>query len=252
MSRYFQTLKKLQQRRSDEIPEGPAPALKPAADSAREREWPAADPAEVFPELPLAGREAAWSDMIESLRAQAHSTRPSVVVAGVTDAESTRRLVHGLTKQARLRGITVQIARLTASASGRHLSLTTELEASRSRTDRADVEGGAAALGSRRPESLDLSRLEDGLGLAQWLQSVSAEADLLVIEAPGVLSSADTLLLAKASDGLAIVVEPLITDRKALKAAVNRAQASGCRLVGLIVSGHREWLPRWLRRLLPE
>jgi hypothetical protein len=120
MSRYFQTLKKLQQQRDEETRNTPAPPAAPTQEtSAPLPKWEADPPEQVFPELPLAHREAAWDHMLESLRAQSQNIQPILVVAGVSDIESTRRLVSGLRRQAARKGVTVQVARLTQSQEGR-------------------------------------------------------------------------------------------------------------------------------------
>lgn len=251
MSRYFQTLKKLQQQRDEEKPPAftpirePSPPPEPPAPK-----WDPETPEEVFPELPLAHREAAWSHMLESLRAQSQSTQPIIVVAGVSDVESTRRLVTGLARQAERRGVSARVARLTRSREGSLLRLVHGVSGEYdSPMKNGEVSVNPDSAPSVRGFELSGSQIDSRL--AEWLRSSASGSDLLVIEAPGVLSSADTVLLAKACDGLALVVEPLITNRTALKNAAGRAQASGCTIIGLIVSGHREWLPRWLQRLLP-
>ena len=243
MSRYFQTLKKLQQERGEEPSEMASLTMEPSLpDAGAAKIWAPESPEEVFPELPLAHREAAWSDMIEALRSQSQSSQTTLVVAGVSEVESTRRIVAGLLRQADRRGLLVRAAQLTISRVGRVLRvLPPEAET-----------GRASSTSSPVPEDFELSGHDIQRQLQEWLRSSLSGSDLLVIEAPGVLSSTDTLLLAKACDGLALVVEPLVTDRKALKAAVDRARTSDCRIMGLVVSGHREWLPRWLRRLLPD
>ena len=253
MSRYFQTLKKLQQQRGEETPNSSPPAAEPSPPpiSAPAPKWQPEAPEEVFPELPLAHRDAAWSHMLESLRAESQSSQPIFVVAGVSDVESTRRLVTGLCRQAANRGVSVRAASLTQSQEGRLLSLVS------GGFDENSLSWGPdeAIMSSTGPPAIrgfELSGSQIDQNLAEWLNVSSSGSDLLLIEAPGVLSSADTVLLAKTCDGLALVVEPLITDRTALKAAVSRAKTSGCRVVGLIVSGHRAWIPRWLQRLLPE
>ena len=252
MSRYFQTLKKLQQQQPEEASNSSSSAAEPAPYTPEPApKWESESPEQVFPELPLAYREAAWNHMLESLRSQSQTARPILVVAGVSDVESTRRLIIGLMRQAARKGVIVQVARLTQSQHGRVLSFLPGV------SDEQDSawHGNGAAEGATDPPSVggfDLSVAQTDQKLAEWLRSSSSGADMVVIEAPGILSSADTLLLAKACDGLALVVEPMVTDRSALKAAVKRAQASGCKVVGLIVSNHREWIPPWLRRLLPD
>ncbi len=72
---------------------------------------------------------------------------------------------------------------------------------------------------------------------------------LTIIQAPPLLHSVDAALVARACNGLVLVVEPLHTAREMLRTAVERARTADCRILGLAISGAREWLPRWLRRL---
>jgi len=246
MSRYFQTLKKLQQQQVEEASNSSSSAVAPAPHTPEPApKWEPESPEQVFPELPLAYREAAWNHMLESLRSEVQSAQPALVVAGVSEVESTRRLFDGLRRQAKQRGISIRLAQLTQSQDGRILRLLPEVPDSA--RDPENTPPGPLAV-----QDFAFSGHQMKQELADWIRSSSSGTDLLVIETPGVLGSADTILVAKACDGLAIVVEPSITDRKALVTAVKRAQASDCTIVGLIISGHREWLPRWLRKLLPD
>ncbi len=142
MSRYFQTLKKLQQQQAEEASNSSSPAAAPAPHTPEPApKWGPESPEQVFPELPLAHREAAWNHMLESLRSQSQTAQPILVVAGVSDVESTRRLVAGLRRQAQQRGISVLAARLTQSREGRVLSF---LPPAPDETDSAWQGNGAA------------------------------------------------------------------------------------------------------------
>lgn len=60
--------------------------------------------------------------------------------------------------------------------------------------------------------------------------------DHVVIDAPPVLGLADTLLMGTAVDGVVYVVEAERTSRRAVRDAVQRLQASGCHIFGVIVT----------------
>ena len=49
---------------------------------------------------------------------------------------------------------------------------------------------------------------------------------------------------------LILVVEPRATTSAALLASVERAEAVGCRILGIVTQGRSEKLPAWLRQLL--
>jgi Mrp family chromosome partitioning ATPase len=74
-------------------------------------------------------------------------------------------------------------------------------------------------------------------------------ADLMLIEAPPLLHSIDGALVARACDGLILVAERGVTERRALQEAANRARAAGCTLLGVIVTSVQRPMPSWLERL---
>jgi hypothetical protein len=74
-------------------------------------------------------------------------------------------------------------------------------------------------------------------------------ADLMLIEAPPLLHSIDGALVGRACDGLILVAERGVTERRALQEAANRARAAGCTLLGVIVTSSERPMPGWLQRL---
>lgn len=237
MSRYFQTLRRLERQREralnlvgEELP--PEAAAVPLAE-----EPPAAD-VTPFPELQLAQRQVAYAAVLDEMRALTHqSPVPRVVIAGVSTAESVRPVFAGIEARAQQRGLRLLTAELVV-ARGHRLLRRKAAGADRGTTPGNAVEGWAIEItGTPEPESL-----------RDWLDEAAAGYDLVVIEAPPVLASVEAALLGKACDGLVMVVEQLVTSRRALRQATERAKASGCNLLGLLVVGAREWLPRWLQR----
>lgn len=74
-------------------------------------------------------------------------------------------------------------------------------------------------------------------------------ADLVLTEAPPLSSSIDGALVARACDGLILVAERGVTERRALHEAANRARIAGCTVLGVIVTSGDEPMPTWLERL---
>lgn len=241
MSRYFHTLQRLERQRSR--------AAQEVEDRLPERTEQVSDetpPGEVtpFPELQLAQRQVAYAALLDQMRALASgSTVPRVVIAGVSTAEAMRPVFAGIDARARQQGLRLLTAELVV-AHGQRL-LRHRLPA-QERHSHAGVRGSFAATGEGW--AIELTGTPEPESLRDWLEEATAGYDLVVIEAPPVLSSVEASLLGKACDGLVMVVEPMVTSRRALRTATARARASGCPLLGLLVVGARDWLPRWLQR----
>jgi hypothetical protein len=102
---------------------------------------------------------------------------------------------------------------------------------------------GGAGAGALEPVS-------GGSTLTRWFEQSSGGVDFIAIAAPPLDSSVEAALLARACDGLVIVVESEVTPRESLHRAVRLARASGCRLLGLVMSEPKARLPSWWRRLI--
>lgn len=105
-------------------------------------------------------------------------------------------------------------------------------------TDRAARHCLAVAL---RPDHL-AAEMETWLGQHRG-------ADLVLIEAPALLQSIDGALVARACDGLILIAERGVTERRALQDAANRARSTGCALLGVIMTSRERPMPTWLERL---
>jgi Mrp family chromosome partitioning ATPase len=95
--------------------------------------------------------------------------------------------------------------------------------------------------------------LDAGLSADQlhaWIGRAAPSVDLVVLIGPPLASSIDAALLAGACDGLVIVAESEKTERVALQTAAERARATGCRTLGVVMHGTKDQLPRWMRRLM--
>ena len=87
-------------------------------------------------------------------------------------------------------------------------------------------------------------------GLSRWFEQPGGSIDFILVEAPPLDTAADAALLARACDGLVLVVESAVTPRDSLRRAIRIAEASGCRVLGLAMSEPQHSLPTWLSRLL--
>jgi hypothetical protein len=99
-----------------------------------------------------------------------------------------------------------------------------------------------------------LAKVHDGPGaggLSRWSEHTGGGGvDFILVEAPPLDRAADAALLARACDGLVLVVESDVTPRSSLRRAARLAEVSGCRVFGLVMSEGRRTLPDWLERFL--
>jgi hypothetical protein len=122
-----------------------------------------------------------------------------------------------------------------------------------------DGDGGdSVASGRRDPEAsagaagaLAKARESEGSGgLSRWSEHTGGSVDFILVEAPSLDRTADAALLARACDGLVLVVESEVTPRESLRRAVRVAEVSGCRVLGMVMNEARPPLPGWLQRFL--
>ncbi len=187
-------------------------------------------------------KQNAHATLLDAMRtASGHSQTPSIVVAGIATAASGLAVIEGIADQAALRGVRLQIGDVVITQTHRMLSL----------------RGGDGAASGSDPESemrdtslpLELTASAAQEALKNWFVTAGTGFDLLIVAAPPILNSVDALLVARACDGLVLVAEPLTTQREEFEIAVERARASGCQVLGLVMNENREWLPRFLGRL---
>ncbi|MCG8463128.1 MAG: hypothetical protein MI919_43145 [Holophagales bacterium] len=196
--------------------------------------------------LPSPKEQVAHASLLESLRAL--DTRlevPTVVIAGVDSADAPRPVIAGLIVQSHLRGLHLALGKLVPGKGFRLL---------RKRVPRSAPGDDTRAPGvDSSPEDLALRIVGAPPAelLGEWYERAASGSDLLLIEAPPLLDSVDAALLARAADGLVLVVEPMSTRQDAFETAVDRARAAGAPPAGLVMSRHREWLPRAILKVLP-
>ncbi len=187
-------------------------------------------------------RQNAHATLLDALRAVSGVSRaPSVVIAGIAQTESAQAVLDGVLDQASLRGVRLQIGDVVVTKNHRLLAVREHLHAAPGLAEESGA--GATAL------SVVLTAPSAQEALENWFVDAGRGCDLLIVAAPPILSSVDALLVARACDGLVLVAEPLGTQREEFEIAIERARASGCQLLGLVMNENREWLPRLLGRL---
>jgi hypothetical protein len=157
----------------------------------------------------------------------------TLVFAGAAASDSVHAVSDGLARHAERYGMHVLVAELTMREGGHKL-----------------VALGAVPHDDERVRAIDLHGVGAPAELTSWVDRVAGTRDLVILEGPPLAESIDAALLARACDGLVIVANAEVTPRAALQAAAERAQISGCRTLGVVMSGTKEHLPSWMRRLM--
>lgn len=227
MSKYVQTLNRLRDEAEGSAdPADATPSTTPAAgDGERDAQRRASVDREIRRAAALDGSDA----LFDRLRALAVEGIGAIVIAGAVPTRSVAAIGSSLVSQAERRGLAVLRAEV------------------REPVGRTAV---VRALGRGAPGSLKLD-LHDEAGVEQLRRwRCDAQADLLVVEAAPLSTGADAALLARATDGLVLVAESLVTDRTALAESTERARATGCRLLGVVLDRTRDHSPRWFDRLI--
>ena len=174
-----------------------------------------------------------FAELLDNLRALvSESAVPKIVIAGVSGTEPVENITAGAVAEAEERGLDLVTGELVARFEHRVLR----------RHD--DTANG--------PEPLKLSGNPPPAVTRRWLEEAATGHDFLLVEGPPLEKSVESALLARYCDGLVILVEVDVTPRLVLQAAVQRAEAAGCTLLGLVMTGTPNAQPYWLRKLLPR
>ncbi len=258
MSNYFETLRKLERDRKAWSREPAVEDVPAAAESAPPAEAAAEGkpPSRVTTSLSsyeLATRQGSFAQILDNLRIMSpQGTIERVVIAGVTGHEPVEAVTAGLLLQARRRNLSTAVAELVESGVRATLRLRgaagSTSAPSAAQPDTTDKP--ARKPSAREPVMLDFRSGALPPKAEEWLASLSATNDLLIIEAPSLARTLDGALLARACDGLAIVVEPYVTTEEALSHVSTRAAAVGCTVLGIIMAGVSSPWPKWLERFL--
>ncbi len=187
-------------------------------------------------------QQNAHATLLDAMRAVAgKSPAPCIVVAGIARAAAALAVIDGVSEQAALRGVRLEIGDVIVTQTDRTLSI---------REEHPAAIGPRAESATRDTSlSLELTAPSAQEALKTWFVTASTGYDLLIVAGPPILSSVDALLVARACDGLVLVAEPLTTQSEEFEIAIERARASGCQVLGLVMNESREWLPRFLGRL---
>lgn len=189
-----------------------------------------------FDILPCAGAPAAaYASLLDRLRAYAAQgvTARALVLASPTASAAPGLVMEGLAAQAEQLGLRVVRGELHSPCT-------------RGKASRTGAGAGTPARHglsvAPRPSALDAE-------VRAWLGQ-HREADLVLVEGPPLLHSFDAALVARSCDGLILIAERGVTERRALRDAAGRARISGCPLLGVVVTGAPCPAPRWLGCLL--
>jgi Mrp family chromosome partitioning ATPase len=87
-------------------------------------------------------------------------------------------------------------------------------------------------------------------GLSQVPVVLADHFRVVIIDAPAILENMDVAVFSGMADGVILVVGAGYTSKEDLLRSVQLLRGSGSNLLGCILSGAMESIPRWLRRLL--
>lgn len=187
--------------------------------------------------------------LFDNLRARAAGeTVHTVVLAGAGLSDTPTQVTSGLATLARRRSLKVLVADVEEGMSHpvlnpRNRSLREQGPMAARAHDPAAAEPYASSI------ALNLRGGPVPADLQAWLESAEAHHDLVIVEAPPLGHSVDAALLARACDGLVIVVDPAAITKDTLRRSVERAQTIGCRILGLVMTGKQSDMPGWMGRM---
>jgi len=252
MSNYFQTLKRLESATAqDRAAPEPTVVRIETVERTNAPQAPTPIQARVLvptpkPTPPVVARESVFeerlvggfSSLFDNLRVLGNGVPlGAVVIAGASDFESTKRVADGLANEVIRNRLAASVAELSRAQSQPSLRMRMTSSPMVAHADNAVVHVNTRST-SGSPE------------LATWLQEARSNHDVVIIEAPPLGLSVDAAVVARSCDGLILVVEPRATTSAALLASVERADAVGCRILGIVTQGKHERLPPWLRQII--
>jgi Mrp family chromosome partitioning ATPase len=263
MSNYFQTLKRLEREQARDKADVMRPRTRiehvtPPSAGGEGADMPRALAPEVIQQPAVVDERTVggFSALFDNLRALGNGAPVgTVVLAGASTAESVERVATGLASEIARNDVRVLVAELYRSGGNpmlrvRMASPTEKSEAGRyglATKRRAETAVDAGDL--PKPARLDLRGGPVTETIRQWLEQAHTHHEMVIIEAPPLGISVDAAMVARASDGLVLVVEAHTTPREQLRDAIERADTVGCQLLGIVMEGRPEWRPLWLRKL---
>jgi capsular exopolysaccharide synthesis family protein len=92
------------------------------------------------------------------------------------------------------------------------------------------------------------SEIPDAANMASLLGTLRDEFGLIVVDLPPVDEIGDCQLFANQLDGVLLVVAAERVTAAEAQRAVEQLYRAGAHLLGAVLNGHRQYLPRWLSR----
>jgi Mrp family chromosome partitioning ATPase len=115
----------------------------------------------------------------------------------------------------------------------------------------------AAATGTQRASGVAVARVKPtGVvrelveAVAEMLKGTEAQYDIVLIDSPPVLETADTLVLGQLVPQTVLVVEAARTRYEVLERAKSELAQANMVLVGTVLSKQRRYIPNWIYRWL--
>jgi hypothetical protein len=181
---------------------------------------------------PESERSVAFRNLYDNLHLVTGRVPHRVILAGTSELEGVDGIVEGLARHALACGRDVMMAAL-------------------------ELDGERPVLRVRNRDGNDLAVELSATNLPSPIDDlirVDPGDNLVLVTAPPLTQSIQAALLARESDGLVLVVQPLSTLRSQLQLAVDRANRAGCALLGIVLdeidtSAHESRLTRLRRRL---
>ena len=144
--------------------------------------------------------------------------------------------------------ISVGTGRMSLGAALQSVDVALERESSVSGSPATGGEGRLASLDvlTSGPSVLDPGELIAGKAMARVLAELKTSADVVLIDSPGVLATADALSLAGIVDGLVFVVDAHHVTRRALRQSKESLDLLPCHILGILLMRRQrgQLLPR--------
>jgi Mrp family chromosome partitioning ATPase len=260
MSNYFQTLKRLEREQARDKADRPRARVEQVAatEPSEPTDLPRARAPEVIQQPKIIDERTVggFSSLFDNLRALGNGAPVgTVVIAGASTGESVERVATGLAAEVARNDVQVLVAELYRSGGNpmmrvRMATPTEKSEAGRFGATKRRADAAIDTDELPKPIRLDLRGGPASDAVKQWLKQAHAAHQMVVIEAPPLGISVDAAMVARACDGLVLVVEAHTTPRDALRDAIERADTVGCQVLGIVMEGRPEWRPPWLRKLV--
>jgi Mrp family chromosome partitioning ATPase len=251
MSRYFATL----ERRTSPTPE-PGRAV-PLPDSGRTAapspEMPAPAPA-AHGTIHVSGE---YGVLRERLLAMANGKMlRTIVFAACTGDEGGARIVTEFAQSLAGAGLSVLLIDLhgrTVRTPGVASvdELTALVAANRSPIDTTWGDGRLALVPAHVPVG-EKERLFTQPAFTTWIAAQRAAFDYVLIDAPPLLRFADATLVGRRSDGVVLVVEAEVTERRALVRARRQLAHAEVPVIGVVLNNVRRHVPALFERFLQD